>query len=82
MLWDWSPLYTEVMSMSFSVGIDFSSAVLATWSMQIGWHDAGGVMKSGDVGLGLSFTSDVISLSVSQVDPVPHSRLVESFTPV
>jgi hypothetical protein len=80
MPWDWSPCHTEAMSMSSSVGIDFSSAFLASWFMQIGWHNARGVMKLGDDGTGLSLASDIISLSASQVDPAPCSRRVESFT--
>jgi hypothetical protein len=53
------------MSMSSNVGINFSSTVLTTYSMQIDWHDAGGVMKSGDDRSGLSFTNIIISLSAS-----------------
>jgi hypothetical protein len=80
--WDQSPLCTEAMSMSSRVGIDLSSAILAAWSAQIGWHDARGMMKSGDGRSGLSFISDIINLLASQVDPVSRSRCMESFTPV
>jgi hypothetical protein len=66
---DWSPLWTSAMPMSSIEGITTTSNVLAAWSIQSGWQDAGGVMKLWEDGSGLSFPITSASASSPSTDP-------------
>jgi hypothetical protein len=77
---DWSPLWINAMPMSSIEGIATSSNVLAAWSLECGWHDAGGVTKSWEDGSGLNFSITSVSTSSPSVDPSLLSSCVMSFT--
>jgi hypothetical protein len=63
-------------------GIATSSNVLVAWSMQSGWQDAGGVMKSWKDRSGLNYPITSANASSPSVDLSPCSSRMTSFTPV
>jgi hypothetical protein len=64
------------------MGSPFSSFVCVNWSKQMGVQPTGGMMKSGDIGLGFRFSSMVSNTFGSRSDPRLRFNCVVSFTPV